>query len=317
MTDRTTDALQRTMKAIVQSAPEAPDIPDAGASQRVRRHSPLLAAGGAFALVMLLGVVAFIVSGLEPDRGQLVGPFLDTPTTLPVDDGAVQSSTSSAPSGVEPAEDTTPLLGPDPEQVARVMEDFAPMVGTVHPMGWRIDLQAEQAKCLLPGADAFVQEMLVGGPASNFPLQESLTASHLAIACTDDNNYASENGYTSADATVCVSYAGRYPVPTVVIDGSECASAGDDLRPITDEDLAELNHMRAVEVALLAVPSDAGCPTFSQARDWVNQQISQLGIDVTVVESDEGTGVCYRGSVVWEIDQVFITSIGPGPQSSG
>lgn len=314
MTDRTTDTLHQTMKAIVDSAPEAPDLPIARKPVRIRRHSPLLAAGGAFALVMLLGALAFVITSLGSDRGELVSPsVVDTPTNGPNTDAAVQTTASA----VEPGGEAALLLRPDPEQAARVIEDFSPMVGTVHPLGWRPDLQAEQTNCLLPGADASVQEMLGGRPASNFPLGESMTASHLAIACIDNDAYASENGYTAATATVCVSDEGRHPDPTVIIDGSACASTGSPLRPITEEDLAELNHMRVVEVAFLAVPSESGCPTFSEARDWVNWQITQLGIEMNVVENDEGTDVCYRGGVVWATDEVFITSIGPGPQSSG
>jgi hypothetical protein len=208
------------------------------------------------------------------------------------------------------------LLGPDPEQAAQVVDDFSPAIGTIHPLGWRPDLQAEQTNCLLPGADAFVQEMLGGRPAYDFPLDEPLTEHHLAVACTEDDAYASENGYTAATATVCVSDTGRHPEPTVVIDGSACASVGRDLRPITDQDLAELNQMRAVEVAFLAVPSESECPTFIEARAWVNQQNSQFGTDLIVVELDEGSGVCYRGSVVWVNDEVLVTSVGPGPQST-
>lgn len=79
MTDRTTDTLQRTMKAIVDSAPEAPDIPVISST---RRRSPLLALSGAFTLVLLLGAIAFILGGIEPERDQLTGPSIPEASTV-------------------------------------------------------------------------------------------------------------------------------------------------------------------------------------------------------------------------------------------
>ena len=207
------------------------------------------------------------------------------------------------------------LLQPDPEQAAVVDEVFDPMRGEIHPLDWRPDLQAEQTKCLLPGADEFVQERLAS-IASNFPLEERLTVEHLATACTDGNAYASENGYTAAGAEVCVDDGGRYVDPTVVIDGTDCALASPDLRPITEQDLADLNEMRAIEVALLAVPSENGCPTFDDARQWVTSQVDQLALSLNIVEGDQGSDVCYRGTVTWSLDQVNIESVGPAPADS-
>lgn len=217
-----------------------------------------------------------------------------------------------ATAGVAAAAST--LQQPDPEQAATVEDVYSPLVGTVHPLGWRPDLQAEVTNCLLPGSDAFVQEMLAGRPASGFPLQEALTREHLAATCTDDDAYASEHGYTAADATVCIADLGQYIQPTVVIDGTDCAEASPELRPLTDQDLATLNEMRAIEVALLAVPSETGCPTLDGAHQWVQQNLTQLGLDLTVIETDEGPDSCYRGITNWTLGQVWIEPVGP-PQS--
>jgi hypothetical protein len=67
------------MKAIVDSAPEAPDIP---ATQVARRRSPLLALSGAFALVLLLGAIAYIVGGIEPEPDPLTGPSIPEGSTV-------------------------------------------------------------------------------------------------------------------------------------------------------------------------------------------------------------------------------------------
>lgn len=67
MTDRTTEALRRTMQAIVDVAPEAPDVAPIRPTPRKPAPTPLVAAAAAFVLVLVVGAALAIVTDSAPE----------------------------------------------------------------------------------------------------------------------------------------------------------------------------------------------------------------------------------------------------------
>lgn len=189
------------------------------------------------------------------------------------------------------------LTGPDPQQAARVVGDHE-QASTVHLDGWRPSLRAEQVSCLAPDADGRGGADRAETPASELPLADPLTRELLVEECASGNDMARDRGGLPREgASVCVYERGSYPHPAVALAGAGCADLGLGARPITDADLEEINRMRAVEVAVLAVPGD--CPTAAEARVWAEERLAEAGRDLPVRVFDEGPGLCYRGVVYW------------------
>ncbi|MCJ7781512.1 MAG: hypothetical protein MUQ27_11875 [Acidimicrobiia bacterium] len=65
MSDRTTEAVHKTMKAMVATAPDAPDIAAVPEAPVVRRRSPALAAVAAFAFALVVGSFVFLAGGSD------------------------------------------------------------------------------------------------------------------------------------------------------------------------------------------------------------------------------------------------------------
>lgn len=189
------------------------------------------------------------------------------------------------------------LTLPDPEQAAKVVDDHE-QASTVHLDGWRPSLRAEQVSCVAPDAHGASGAAWTETPASEFPLADPLTRELLVEECASGNDMArNRGGFAQADASVCVYERGSYPHPVVTLAGRGCADLAVEATPITDADLEEINRMRAVEVAVLAVPGD--CPTAAEARAWAEDHLAEAGRDLPVRVFDEGPEPCYRGVIYW------------------
>jgi hypothetical protein len=206
---------------------------------------------------------------------------------------------------------------PDPEQARQVEESFEPMVGEIYEPGWRHDLNAETVECVypLPEADPGWGNRITA-TASHFPLDGTLTAAHLAETCTTESGPEGlgYDPFPVESGTVCVQ-PGELPRPVVLVDVGSCEEfPEEELMPIGEDHLAELNRLRAIEVAALAVPTDDGCATYEEARDWALEQAEAAGEEGLAVgeDLDEGSG-CYLGVIYWDERMVWPQPIAPGP----
>lgn len=203
---------------------------------------------------------------------------------------------------------------PDPQQSAQVKRDFSSQA-QLHLQGWRPELDAERVWCLFPQTEGPLNTF-----ASQFPLDGTLTSERLALGCTEANDWAqklTQDGvgpFSVSTATMCVIEGGSYPEAVVGVGGIDCTSTPihelvpgvdapvykyTDARPMTTEDLEQLNFMRAVEVAVLAVPADDSCPSSEKAAEWAQARLQEFAInDLQVRKVDEGPG-CYRGRISW------------------
>ena len=143
--------------------------------------------------------------------------------------------------------------------------------------------------------------------ASEFPLEDTLTADRLVEECTSGNDWArSQGGFDAQQATACVR-DGDFLLAVVALDGLGCSGAGDGVRPITDDDLARLNEMRAVEVAVLANPDE--CPTLDDAVDWAKARVDEHGEQLNVRGVPGSDNGCYGGTTYWDWDEVVVEQI--------
>lgn len=84
--------------------------------------------------------------------------------------------------------------GPDAEQVAQVIENSED-ASSVHLDGWRPALRAESVACIGSGQSPLTDPRESGNTsASEFPLEEMLTAEHLVEECTAGTDWARVNG---------------------------------------------------------------------------------------------------------------------------
>lgn len=192
---------------------------------------------------------------------------------------------------------TVSLTRPDPEQAAQVEREYSEQA-TVHLDGWRPELDAETVLCVFPEPLESLETQ-----ASEFSLKHRMTSKDLAWECTEGNDVARIDGpFAIHSSTACVIHEGAYPKAVVGVGGVGCPSPS---RPITQEDLDELNRMRAIEVAILAVPSENGCPTSEQATEWAEARLAEYGVTGLAIETSGGGG-CHRGLVYWQSGQVSI-----------
>ena len=210
-------------------------------------------------------------------------------------------------SGGVAAATTIGLGQPDPEQSARVIRSHEEQA-TVHLDGWRPSLGAESVDCLGPATGKLTDpEVGIGTQASEFPLEEQLSTEILINECATRNDWArSEGGFDPGKARVCVR-DGAYPLALVALEGLSCTEAGTGVKAMTAEDLDQLNRMRALEVAVLAVPEK--CPTAGEAKDWARARLAEAGQDLAVRVLNEGDA-CYRGVVHWEPGEVLVQALG-------
>lgn len=206
------------------------------------------------------------------------------------------------------------MTRPDAQQAAEVERDFSAQA-SLHLSGWRPELDAESVWCLFPET-----ERPLDTHAAEFPLDESLTPARLARECAEGNDWArklTQDGigpFAVSAATLCVTEEGAYPKAVVGVGGIDCAGTPVrelvpgvdapvyeyvDARAMTAEDLERLNFMRAVEVAVLAVPARDRCPSSEQAAEWAQARLDEHAIeDLEVRKVAEGEG-CYRGRISW------------------
>lgn len=196
------------------------------------------------------------------------------------------------------------LSRPDPQQAAQVENDFTQQA-TVHLDGWRPELDAEKVLCVFPEPLESLETS-----ASEFPLRQRLTSKDLALECAEGNDVARNKGPFPFDSsTVCVIDEGAYPKAIVGVGGVECPPPA---RAMTPTDLDELNRMRAIEVAILAVPSDDGCPTKEHATEWAEARSAEYEVTDLEVQSSGSDG-CFRGLVYWEPGHILIQTAGNQP----
>lgn len=196
---------------------------------------------------------------------------------------------------------------PDPQQAAQVIENSADRAA-VHGEGWRPVLRSEFVACVGADSDKLTDPRMTGNtPASEFPLTELLTRDRLVEECTTGNDWArSQGGFDSDAASVCVRES-EYLLAVVALDGLDCADTGDRIRPMTDDDLARLNTMRAFEVAVLANPEP--CPSLDNAVNWAQARIDEHGEKLGVrgiAHHDEG---CYGPLTMWDWGEVVIEQV--------
>lgn len=193
---------------------------------------------------------------------------------------------------------------PDPAQVDQVNAQIGSEspAGEAHFDGWRPELMSESVECRY-GGDALVAS------ASDFPLENRMAAENLVEACA---SAAAETGRTQrADELLCVR-DGLAPQPVVLADGSTCED-NPDLRAARTEDLDALNQQRAIDVALLAVPSETGCPTLQEALDWTTNLIAERDLDLEVRVME--TPGCFRATTEWSQGVTTVWPAGSAAES--
>lgn len=200
---------------------------------------------------------------------------------------------------------------PEPHDVDQVQAIAEPMADELFEPGWRQRLRAEKVECVA-GENRSDLEHLIETWASDFPLEDTLTRSHLVDECLSGNDRVHAPEHTASEASVCVGNA-RYPKAVVVADGVPCSDPVVGLEALSDEDLRELNRLRAIEVSLLAMPEHDECPTASEAEEWAQERLSDLGVDLRVRVFPEGEA-CYRPVTYWQQDEVIVQGLGPQPE---
>jgi hypothetical protein len=185
-------------------------------------------------------------------------------------------------------------------------------------VGGRPSLDAESIGCVAPGTMPVNAEVGVNEQLSHGPLDQPLTREALILQCTNGGDW-NGTGYTGLDqgvATACVREGGygppgntrddSYPLAVVAVKDLPCDQAGDagvTVREMTDDDLAQLNHMRDMEVQLLSDPRP--CPTAEEGEQWARDQIAELGLDAELIVDDPssagqpGTGCGWRARIYW------------------
>lgn len=194
------------------------------------------------------------------------------------------------------------LFGPDPDE-ANVVEETFEAEESIHPSGWRPELDAERVLCdyseVNPAAPT------VETPASDFPLTEPMTAMDLIRECRSGTDLVRDSEPT-AEATICtVRRPGdRRAIPAVVF-GSTCAAAG--YTPPPDDLMATLNARRRLEVSLKAIPQE--CPSRREVIDWVRQTLAHAGEELSIVTPGRQYSgpPCHRADVSWRRGVVMVS----------
>lgn len=217
-----------------------------------RNHFRLIVGAAAASLVAIAGAATMVVSS---DDGK---ETIKTPATVP--DRAV----------------------PDPEEAAQA-----------EGHGTQRTITADFVTCATPDRGPGALPVPVEAGVLSLPLAEPLTEELFVDACTGSYGDLGDPG-DRADATLCVSDDDdlRYPSVVVALHGRTCEETGPavdyTVRPFGPADLAEVNHRRAVEVALLAVPEE--CATADQTADWVAEVLDQeKEIELEVIIADGPT----------------------------
>lgn len=279
-----------------------------------QRRYRLVAIGLAAALLVVAGAVAvYVGSDVSTD---------DTPSNEPMrEPDAPVLRHRTVPDAAEAVLATRNVSG----EVAAGGE-LAPF-----EEGFWAGLDAETVLCVGRERSGVTQVM-------GLPFKGLLTEEQLIVECAS-GNWAEQYGQTDAfipeDATACVDYlpaahdeAGEtvpddYPRAVVALEGLTCAQTAvvntsvGNVRDLTDEDLAQLNRMRAIEVALLANPEP--CPTIEEAEAWAEARLAEEGVEVSVggEVTDGGDNIveeseCWQPAVWWDdIENLNLAKIIP------
>lgn len=233
----------------------------------------------------------------------VIGQVLSSDDTEPVADAPSSDARAASALGLPDAAD------------AAVVEKALDDGGAVYRDGARLPLDAEKIWCALPPGsgtssatddESFTVEVATAGLAYT----DAVTAATMAGACTS-TGIPTPVELDADDAVVCAADRAWLPVMTVLLDGRSCADA--DVRPAEDDDLARINQARAVEVRLLAVPTDDGCATLEEAMAWAEARSEDLPTELAVRPFDEGPG-CYRPGTFWGRGEILVQLLGPQPQ---
>jgi hypothetical protein len=224
-----------------------------------RNHFRLIVGAAAASLIAVVGVAA-VLAGNDDSKPPVISPASADRKTPDPDE--VERATQG--SGID--------YGIDAEW----MECFA----LDPPEGWGSETEEWHAAQLDPTVGT--EPSLGSGSA---------TPELMAGVCLQ-----AYEGYVNAPAAtiaheVCVRDAVR-PQIVVTLAEATCEDAGaanpgeGEVRPITDADVAEVNHMRAVEYALLAPMEE--CPAAEQVEAWVHQVLDEEDLDLEVTIDTEG-----------------------------
>src|SRR5680860_142940 len=170
------------------------------------------------------------------------------------------------------------VFHPDPADVATILED-AEQAAEVHLPDWRPELVAETVWCHYQNGES------ISTYASEFPLDQSLTAERIVAECTSGNDLARHLPEAPTTATLCAAtiapdaYARRMEerservlsgdlsqatsvVPVVLGWDTSCEQAMVDttprvtLAPMAGAHIAVINEVREVEISLRALAMD-------------------------------------------------------------
>jgi hypothetical protein len=244
--------------------PHGPGLPPTSAPSRRRRR---LAGVAAAVVVVGAGIAGALAQRDTPDP--TVTSEADQ-VTVPVPPPA-EPEPAPAPAP-DPSEVPEVGAAPDPAHVARVQEIFAGVAGA-HTSGWRWPLRAEDVVCWFPEGPMMTS-------ASEFPLDEAMVGQHLVDECTAGNDWAStQQGAQTSPAVPCA-IGDDAPGLHVLLDGRACEDIGPGAHALSDADMANVNRLRAVEVAILAAPQD--CATAQEAIVWAEAVVTRNSLDLEV-----------------------------------
>jgi RNA polymerase sigma factor (sigma-70 family) len=244
--------------------PHGPGLPPTSAPSRRRRR---LAGVAAAVVVVGAGIAGALAQRDTPDP--TVTSEADQ-VTVPVPPPA-EPEPAPAPAP-DPSEVPEVGAAPDPAHVARVQEIFAGVAGA-HTSGWRWPLRAEDVVCWFPEGPMMTS-------ASEFPLDGAMVGQHLVDECTAGNDWAStQQGEQTSPAVPCA-IGDDAPGLHVLLDGRACEDIGPGAHALSDADMANVNRLRAVEVAILAAPQD--CATAQEAIVWAEAVVTRNSLDLEV-----------------------------------
>lgn len=263
--------------------------------QAARSRYRLVVAGVAAAALVVVGAVA-VFAGLSGDDTS-TGPSDHGMTTVP----DPEQDPEQPPVGPDEPSGLAPRQSPVPSEVAQATANVSGARQDPDEE-WRSRLAAEWVSCVAPEEGVPVNAETMGNTQVDFGLLaggtelassfgETLTEASYLQWCAS-RNWADDSVQTDAyaveQATACVRDSG-YPLAAVALAGLSCediAEPGVVVREMNEGDLALLNRMRAVEVALAANPNP--CPTQAEATEWAEEINTEedLGLEVSPIAGD-------------------------------
>jgi hypothetical protein len=272
--------------------------------ERTARGRYRLVVGAVAATLLVVAGAIAAYAGWSEDEPTEVGPAGQSD---PADDDHAEEVPD------QPGQESRTV--PDPEEAAQATENLA----RFGPGAFEVGPDVDRVECVAPGTQRVTRESSGSGQVRDVPLDQVLTADMYVAACAtgDWPWYEQESPGTAFDparASMCVR-PGDYgppenrrnddfPLAVVALDGLTCEEIGEGVtvRPVTDEDLATLNRMRAIEVAVHANPDS--CPSVEEAQRWAEDRFAEEGIEVEAVapEVEQGEGLleCFQPGIEWQ-----------------